>query len=160
MVSSTRASTKNRGLVDRRVLNGSISDYWSSEYGKTENQWVRLTFLKPVTIRTVRLYNPRFGEEAQSSVHVLGATVRLYKDDRSFQASAVKSTEGALSVSGTDVVFGDLVAQVVHVSIDQVTGAFNGNPVASLAEIEVIGRAGIEAIVTPPSRARQLRSRR
>jgi hypothetical protein len=158
-VSSTRDATRNRGLVDRRVLRGKISDYWSSEHGKTENQWVRLTFLEPVTVRTVRLYNPRFGEEAQSSVHVLGATVRLYKDDRSFQPSAVKSTEETLSVSGTDVVFDDVVAQVVHVSIDQVTGAFNGNPVASLAEIEVIGRAGTEAIVPPPSRARHLRSR-
>jgi hypothetical protein len=160
LVSSTRASAKNRGLVDRRVLNGSILDYWSSEQGQSKYQWVKLTFLKPVTVRTVRLYNPRFGEEAQSSVRVLGATVRLYSDDRSFYPSVVKSTAGALSVSGTDVVFDDLVAQVVYVSIDEVTGAFNGSPAASLAEVEVIGRAGTEAIVPSHSRPRHHRGRR
>jgi hypothetical protein len=47
-----------------------------------------------------------------------------------------------VAVSGTDVPFEDVVAQVVEVRVDEVTGTFNRNVAVSLAEIEVIGRAG------------------
>jgi hypothetical protein len=154
-VSSTRNPTTVRGVVDRRVMKGSTFDYWSSQYDQTENQWVKLTFLKPITIRTVRLYNPRFGGDAQSSIRVLRTTIRLFSDDRTSQPIAVQST-GAVAVSGIDVPFGDVVAQVVEVRVDEVSGTFNTHPGVSLAEIEVIGRAGTRPIVAP----RSLRFRR
>jgi hypothetical protein len=136
-------------------MKGETLDYWSSQYGQTKNQWVRLTFLKPITIRTVRLYNPRTGGGAQSSIRVLRTTIRLFSDDRTSQPVAVQSTS-AVAVSGTDVPFEDVVARVVEVRVDEVVGTFNSNAAVSLAEIEVIGRAGTR----PEVRSRLLRFRR
>ncbi|GIV76517.1 MAG: hypothetical protein KatS3mg050_0911 [Litorilinea sp.] len=136
-VSSTRSAAENSGLVDRRVMNDSIRRYWSSAPGQWQGQWVELVFPVPVTVRTVRLYNPR--QEADSNLVVHQATVRLYSDAAATQEVASQTT-GELSVQGTDVPFQDVRARVVRVEIDQVSGRFLGDRVASLAEIEVIAR--------------------
>jgi hypothetical protein len=120
-------------------MNGATSEYWSSALGQSQGQWVELVFPEPVTVRTVRLYNPRNGGDAFSSVQVSAATVRLYRADGVTAPSATRSV-GELSVSGTDAAFPDVPAQVVRVSIDSVSGAFFSQPVAALAEIEVISR--------------------
>jgi hypothetical protein len=138
-VSSSRDANQNRGLVDRRVMNGEIWRYWTSTPGQTQNQWIELVFPVPVTVRTVRLYNPRSGGEANSSVQVNGATVRLYSDANATQQVASQSV-GQLAVSGTAVAFADVRASVVRVEIGSVSGTFYGSQVASLAEVEIIAR--------------------
>jgi hypothetical protein len=138
-VSSTRDAKQNAGLIDRKVQLGEIWRYWASESGKATGQWVALTFPVPVTVRKVRLYNPRQGGEANSSIQVTGATVRLYSDAGATQEVAHDAASG-LSVSGTDVGFSDVKARVVRVEIGSTTGTFYGAKVASLAEIEVIAR--------------------
>lgn len=138
-VSSARDANQNRGLIDRRVMKGEIWRYWTSSAGQTQNQWVELVFPVPVTVRTVRLYNPRSGGEANSSVQVQSTTVRLYSDANATNQVASASS-GALSVQGTDVGFADVQARVVRVEITGVSGTFYGAQVASLAEVEVIAR--------------------
>ena len=142
-VSSTRDAGQDRGVIDRRVMTGEIWRYWSSAPDQTANQWVQLTFPVPVTVRTVRLYNPRPGDEANSSIAVNQATVRLYSDAAGAVEVASQST-GALSVSGTDVPFNDVRARVVRVEINGVSGTFYGAAGASLAEIEVIARGEVD----------------
>ncbi len=139
-VSSSRDSNYNDGVNDRRVMKGEIWRYWTSAPGQSQNQWVRLTFPVPVTVRKVRLYNPRQGDEAQSTLQVQGAQVVLYADAGATQQVGAQSA-GALSVSGTDVDFQDVRARVVQVNITGMTGTFYGAQVASVAEIEVIARA-------------------
>lgn len=138
-VSSARDANQNEGLIDRRVMKGEIWRYWTSEPGQTQNQWVELVFPVPVSVRTVRLYNPRSGGEANSTIQVQGATVRLYSDAAGTNQVATQNA-GQLSVDGTNVGFADVKARVVRVEITGVTGTFYGSQVASLAEIEVIAR--------------------
>jgi hypothetical protein len=138
-VSSTRNPNYNRGVVDRQVLTGPIYHYWTSAFGQTEGQWVELTFPVPVVVRTVRLYNPRYGDEANASLTVNGVTVRLYSDPNGLQEVA-SSSAGQLSVSGTDLPFDDITAQVIRIEINNVTGTFYAAVAAGLAEIEVIAR--------------------
>jgi hypothetical protein len=139
-VSSSRDPNYNNGVNDRRVMKGEIWRYWTSAPGEAQNQWVRLTFPVPVTVRKIRLYNPRQGDEAQSSLQVQGAQVVLFADPNATQQVGAQNA-GALSVSGTDVNFPDVRARVVLVNITGMTGTFYGAPAASLAEIEVIARA-------------------
>ena len=101
---------------------------------------MKLTFNVPVTIRQVRLYNPRQGDEAQSSLKVLGTQVVLFADAGATQQVGTQ-TSGSLSTSGTDVDFQDVRARVVMVNITGMSGTFYGQNVASIAEIEVIARA-------------------
>jgi hypothetical protein len=138
-VSSTRDPQSNRGLTDRRVLKGEVSRYWTSAPGQTANQWVKLTFPVPISLRTVRLYNPRSGGDANSSLAVQGATIRLYSDAAG-TVEVASQTVGALSVAGTDVVFNDIQARVVKVELTSVSGTFFGAQAAGLAEVEVIAR--------------------
>lgn len=154
-VSSTRDATRNRGLVDRKVLKGAVSDYWSSQLGETEGQWVELIFAEPILVRSVRLYDPRRGGDLDSSVTTRRATVRLFEDEASEVALASAAVSG-VSAQGTDVAFGDQIAQVVRVELDQVEGAFGVVPVASLAEVEVIG-SGLNRPRTAPTRSRSLK---
>ncbi|MCB1032443.1 MAG: hypothetical protein KDD47_01250 [Acidobacteria bacterium] len=139
-VSSTREANQNRGVVDRRVRKGEIWRYWNSAPGQTTGQWVHLTFDVPVAVRAVRLYNPRFGDEADSSIQVHAATVRLYADAAGTQEVASLTHTGDLAVSGTDLPFADVSARSVRVEIDSVSGTFYGIQLASLAEIEVIAK--------------------
>jgi hypothetical protein len=139
-VSSSRDPNYNIGVIDRRVMKGEIWRYWTSAPDQTQDQWVRLTFPVPVTVRKVRLYNPRQGDEANSSLQVQGAHVVLYADAGATQQVGTRRT-GALSVSGTDVNFNDIRARVVQVNIAGMTGTFYGANVAGIAEIEVIARA-------------------
>lgn len=136
-VSSTRSEAENSGLIDRRVLNDSIRRYWTSSPGQTQNQWVELVFPTPVTVRNVRLYNPR--QEASSSLVVQQATVRLFCDSAGTVEMANRTT-GQLSVAGTDVPFDNVLVRMVRVELDSVSGTFFGDRVAGLAEIEVIAR--------------------
>lgn len=138
-VSSTRDANQNRGVIDRRVQKGEIWRYWTSANGQNKNQWVKLSFAVPITVRTVRLYNPRFGDEANSSLQVNAATVKLCSDAACNTIVATKSVN-ALSVSGTDVNFNNVLARAVRIDIDSVSGTFYGMKVASLAEVEVIAR--------------------
>ncbi len=128
------------GLIDREVMKGRIIKYWRSHpQADPKDQWVQLAFPVPVTVRTVRLYNPRFGDEARSTTQVEAATVILYSDRGATQEVARQSV-GALAVSGTDVAFADVYARAVRVIVNEVTGTFEGNDVAALAEVEVIAR--------------------
>ncbi|MCC6456194.1 MAG: PD40 domain-containing protein [Caldilineaceae bacterium] len=138
-VSSSNSEKENTGLIDRRVMNDSIRRYWTSAAGQTQNQWVELVFPVPVSVRTVRLYNPRQGDEANSTLLVNQATVRLYSDSAG-TVEVAHATTGELAVSGTDVPFNDVQVRVVRVELDSVSGTFFGSRVASLAEIEVIAR--------------------
>jgi hypothetical protein len=139
--SSSRDPNRLGGLVDRRVLKGEIWRYWNSANGQQDGEWVRLTFPVPIRVRAVRLYNPRFGGEANSTVQVLQATVRLYSDAAG-TVLAGSATVGALAVAGTEVPLGDLGARVVEVSLDDVSGTFYGMTLAALAEVEVVARGG------------------
>jgi hypothetical protein len=139
-VSSSRDPNYNGGLIDRRVLKGEIWRYWTSAPGQPANgQWVKLTFPVPITVRIVRLYNPRPGDEANSSLQVKSATVKLYSDAAGTTEVASQAA-GSLSVAGTDVGFADVKARVVLVRIDAITGSFYGAKTAGLAEVEVIAR--------------------
>ncbi len=139
-VSSSRDANQNRGVVDRKVMTGEIWRYWNSASGQATGQWVQLTFPVPVTVRTVKLYNPRSGGEANSSLQVLGTNVRLFSDAGATQQVAAQST-GALAVAGTPATFNDVKARVVRVEITGMSGTFYGSQLASVAEIEVIARA-------------------
>ncbi|MCG3207992.1 MAG: hypothetical protein FOGNACKC_01593 [Anaerolineae bacterium] len=140
-VSSARDANTISGINDRKVMKGEIWRYWNSASGQPANgQWVRLTFPVPVTVRNVRLYNPRPGDEANSTLQVHKATVRLYQDAAATTLAAQTTVSKDISVSGTDVPFGNVLARVVEVKIDSITGTFYGMQVASLAEIEVIAR--------------------
>jgi hypothetical protein len=140
-VSSSRDPQWDRGVVDRRVQNGEIWRYWTSNDSQPANgQWVKLTFPVPVRVRTVRLYNPRFGDEANSSLQVHNATVRLYSDTAAANEVAAQTVSQNLAVSGTDVPFADVLVRVVRVELNDVSGTFYGMDIAGLAEIEVIAR--------------------
>ncbi len=138
--SSSRDPRYDGGLVDRQVLRGEIWRYWSSQPGQpAAGQWVQLTFPVPVEVRSVRLYSPRPGDEAASSVLVRQATVRLYADEAATEevgAAAVRDVQ----LSGTEAAFEEVRARSVRVYLDEVQGSFYGAEVASLAEIEVIAR--------------------
>mgnify|MGYP001220317825 CR=1 FL=1 len=130
------------GLVDRRVQKGRIVAYWRSDPAQSPSgQWVQLTFPVPITVRTVRLYNPRHDADGISTLQITGATVRLYSDAGATREVA-QATAPALADSGTDVTFADIVARTVRVEISGVTGTFEEQLVASLAEVEVIAKAG------------------
>lgn len=127
-------------LIDRRVLKGKSSDPWRSDPAQDPNQqWIELTFPTPITVRTVRLYNPRQSAAGQVSTQVQQATVKLYADAAAQQPLAVVVI-GPLTTAGTDAVFNDVRARRVRVDLNAVTGAFENQLVASLAEIEVIAR--------------------
>jgi hypothetical protein len=136
-VSSSRDARYNNGLIDRRVMKGEIWRYWTSAAGQATGQWAQLDFAVPITVRKVRLYNPRQGDEANSSLQVKGTVVRLYDAAGNELASR---TTGALSVLGTDVAFSDVPGvRSVRVEIGETSGTFYGIRLASLAEIEVVG---------------------
>ncbi|MCC6300566.1 MAG: hypothetical protein IT314_14830 [Anaerolineales bacterium] len=133
-VSSTGAGAAS-GINDRRVhLNvpKGTKRFWVSGSGSPNTQWVQLTFPVPVTVRTVRLYNP---SSADSSVTVQDATVRLFSDAAGTQEIA-SNNSGPLSDRGTNVNFNEIVAKVVRIQFNSV----NGNA-AALGEVEVIARA-------------------
>jgi hypothetical protein len=139
-VSSSRDPNYDEGVIDRRVMKGEIWRYWTSSSSQSQNgQWVKLSFGVPISVRKVRLYNPRQGDEANSSIAVKNATVCLYANSSSTTPLACKSV-GTLSVLGTDVAFADVKARVVRVTLDSVAGTFYGMRIASLAEIEVVAR--------------------
>lgn len=128
------------GLVDRRVQKGRITAYWRSDPAQNPNaQWVQLTFPIPVTVRTVRLYNPR-SDAAMGMIQVNSALVRLFSDVAATQEVA-NAGVGALTVDGTEVTFADVTSRVVRIETTDVSGAFAGELAASLAEVEVIARA-------------------
>ena len=140
-VSSTANPDIPNGLNDRLVLKGSIGRYWHSAADQPANgQWAQLTFPAPISVRTVRLYNPRFGDEANSSLQIHQVTVHLYSDAAGTVEVASQTLTQDLAVSGTDIAFDDVKARAVKVVIDDITGLFNELPLASLAEIEVIAR--------------------
>jgi Tol biopolymer transport system component len=132
---------KLEGVVDRRVQKGRVIDYWRSDPAQGANgQWVQLTFPVPVTVRTVRLYNPRPESAAAVALQVTGATVRLYSDPEATVEVAQASARD-LAVTGTDVNFTPVLVRSVRVVVEGVTGTFENETVASLAEVEVIARA-------------------
>lgn len=134
-VSSTGSGSPS-GINDRRVKlsipNGATPRYWSSGGGNPSAQWVTLTFPVPVTVRTVRLYNPA---SFDSSNKVLDATVRLYSDAAGTVEVANKNS-GPLTDTGTNVDFPEVFTRVVRVQFNSVSGN-----AAALGEIEVIARA-------------------
>jgi hypothetical protein len=141
VVSSSRDPHTNGGLIDRRVLKGEIWRYWTSNPSQPQNgQWARLDFAVPIVVRTVTLYNPRFGDEANSSLQVNGATVDLCADPTCIVVLATQSV-GAVALSGTNLAFADVLGvRSVRISLTNVTGTFYGAHLASLAEVEVIGK--------------------
>jgi hypothetical protein len=93
----------------------------------------------PVTVRTVRLYNPRQSGGGRSSLQVNSATVELCSDINCNNVVAT-NTAGALSEAGTNVTFSNVRARAVRVTVNSVSGTYLGLSVAGLAEIEVIAR--------------------
>ncbi len=134
-VSSSRDKNYNTGVIDRRVMKGEIWKYWTAT--GSQNQWVELRFPLPVVVRTVRLYNPRQGDEANSSLQVKSTNVKLLN---SSGAQVAAKTSAQLAISGTDVSFADVTATTVRVEITGMSGTFYGGQVASIAEIEVISK--------------------
>ncbi|GMV29770.1 MAG: hypothetical protein AMXMBFR59_18950 [Rhodanobacteraceae bacterium] len=135
--SSTRPGGNRDGLVDRKVFLGPIRAYWTSTPGQIAGQWVELDFPVPVAVRRVRLYNPRPGDEANSSLQVTSTRVTV----RDANGSVLDTrTTGSLLLFGTDVGFPDVAARRVRVEILGVTGTFDSFPAAGLAEIEVIAK--------------------
>jgi hypothetical protein len=145
-VSSARDVHYVNGLVDRRAAKGEIWRYWTSDPAQAQDaQWIELVFPVSVTVRTVRLYDPRRGDEANSSVHVAHANLRLYADAAATVPIAQASASD-VQVGGTDVAFADVVARKLRIELDQVDGTFYGLTIASLAEVEVIARGeGIDS---------------
>jgi hypothetical protein len=143
VVSSSRDPRNNGGLIDRRVLKGEIWRYWTSSVDQPQNgQWAQLVFQVPITVRTVRLYNSRSGDEAHSSLQVHTATVDLCADAGCTVVLATQ-TANNLTVGGTDVAFADVAGvRAVRTTLTNVTGTFYGAQIAGLAEIEVIGKGG------------------
>lgn len=136
-VSSALDSRYVSGLTDRRVMKGEVWQYWRSAANQTSGQWVTLTFSVPVSVRQVRLYNPRSAPNTDLQVHQ--ATVRLFSDEAG-TIEVARQTVGRLSTFGTSVEFADVQVRVVRVEIDRVSGRVDGVTCASLAEIEVIAR--------------------
>lgn len=147
-VSSARDPDYINGLIDRRVMKGDIWRYWNSAVGQTANQWVQLTFPDNIIVRSVVLYNPRFGDEANSTLQVQAATVQLFADEDA-TIEVASQTTGPLAVSGTPVSFPDVLARSVRVWIDASTGTFYGAQLVALAEVEVIGKGVTTCSFTP-----------
>jgi hypothetical protein len=118
-------------------MKGEVWRYWRSANGQTSNQWAKLTFQVPVSVRTVRLYNPR--QQSGTDMQVGQTTVILYSDAAG-TVEVGRHTSGALSVLGTNVSFADVMARSIRIEINQVSGRVDGIVCASLAEVEVIGR--------------------
>ncbi len=139
--SSARAPELLEGLTDRLVMKGSMGRYWASDPSQPANgQWVQLAFPVPISVRTVRLYNPRTNDPETFDVQVHQATVKLYTDFAGMQEIASQTLAQDVAPTGSDLAFPDVKARVIKVFIDNVSGKFDFNTVASLAEIEVIGR--------------------
>ncbi len=150
-VSSTRDPATNAGLTDRRAMKGETSGFWSSEPGQPQDgQWALLTFPAPVNVREVVLYNPRVGGDAGSTIAVLRATVMLCRDAGGTDPYASQSA-GPLSVSGTRLSWGETRTRSVLVRLDDVSGTFLGEAVASLAEVEVIAMGARDDEAPPPA---------
>ncbi|MEZ5397733.1 MAG: hypothetical protein R2724_33855 [Bryobacterales bacterium] len=91
-----------------------------------------------MTVRTVRLYSPRTNTGA--TLQVQSATVRIGPSSGNWTAT---QTTGALNERGVDATFAEVQAKVVRVELGQVSGQLHdGSPNASLAEVEVIAKAG------------------
>jgi hypothetical protein len=136
VTASSTGSGSTNGLIDRRVKlnlsnNGNTPKYWASQSSSPTTQWVQLSFPVPVTVRTVRLYNPA---SSDSSVKVLDATVRLFSDAGGTVEVANKNS-GALTDSGTNVNFSEVLTRVVKIQFNSVNGS-----AAALGEVEVIAR--------------------
>jgi hypothetical protein len=146
--SSTRDLNQLGGLIDRRARKGEIWRYWNSAPNHQDGEWVELEFPVPVFVRSVRLWNPRPGDEANSTLQVNAATVRLFADAAGTQQVAVAAAS-ALSADGTDVAFADVLARTVRIRLDDVSGTFYGAQVAALAEVEVIAKGAAIAAPEP-----------
>ena len=139
--SSTRPGARGDGLIDRKVFLGPIRRYWTSAPGQTTGQWIELYFPVPVVVRTVRLYAPRPGDEANSTLQVTATRVTVRDDAGNVLDTR---TTGGVLMFGTDATFMDVTARRVRVEILGGTGTFDGQAVVGLAEVEVIAKgAGI-----------------
>ncbi|MEO8670044.1 MAG: hypothetical protein ABI411_01945 [Tahibacter sp.] len=147
-VSSQRAGSILDGLIDRKVFLGPIRATWTSAAGQTASQWAELEFPVPVVVRNVRLYNPRPGDEANSSIQVTATRVSL-RDVNGAEVDA--KTTGSVLLFGTDVAFTDVPARRVRVEILGASGTFDGSAAVGLAEIEVIAK-GAGYRTTPEDR--------
>lgn len=146
--SSTRPGGSGDGLVDRKVFLGPIRAYWTSAPGQISGQWAELEFPVPVAVRRVRLYNPRPGDEADSSIQVTSTRISL----RDAAGSVLDTrTTGSLLLFGTEVGFADTPARRVRVEILGSSGTFDGAAATGLAEIEVIAQ-GLAVATTPEDR--------
>jgi hypothetical protein len=138
-VSSSRTDDAPRWLNDRRVKKAQPGQVWSSSpVLPGRGQWIQLEFPVPIRVRTVRLYSPASGGDAQSSLEISESVVRLLDDEHGLERA--NSRTRALSPSGTDVAFDDIVTRIVRVEFTQLKGRFYGASVAALNEIEVIAR--------------------
>ena len=138
-VSSSRTDDAPRWLNDRRVKKAQPGQVWSSNPALPgRGQWIQLEFPAPIRVRTVRLYSPAPAGDAQSTLEISEAVVRLLDDEHGLERANRRT--GALSSSGTDIAFDDIVTRIVRVEFTQLKGKFYGAAVAALNEIEVIAR--------------------
>ena len=138
-VSSTTPVNGATFLIDRQVqLALPKENYWYTPNKITANQWAQLNFPVSINISDVRLYNIPFGGAASSTLQVNSVQVNLYSDSAATQLVGTQTYSGNLSVTGTDVLFTNIIARVVQIKILGVTGVFGGKARAGLAEAEVI----------------------
>ncbi len=126
--------------IDRVARNGETANGWRTPAGQTTGQWISLEFPVDIAVRTVRLWNLRQGGPQNVTVQVHAATVILYADAAGTVEAARASVTADLSETGTDIAFPGVRCRLVRVEIDDVSGRFDGDRVAGLAEIEVIGQ--------------------
>ena len=113
-------------------------DYWYTNTNAKKTQWAALTFPVSINVSDVRIYNIPTGGTANSTVQVNEVQVNLYSDSAATQLVGTQTISQNIAVTGTDVIFSNIIARVVKITILGVTGNFKGTASTGLAEVEVI----------------------
>lgn len=137
----------NNYVVDRKVLKSEYWQVWTSAFGQTNNQWVKLDFLVPIKIRRVKLYNP-INAGAPTNYQITSVKTVLYADAAATIPVDSVTYNQNLSESGTNIFFNDVIAKTVKVFILNQTGLFDGANVSALSEIEIYATADVGNVTT------------